>query len=260
MHEMALYNLWKRFSAWKESVYSPAIAEVKAFSESDRLLFCEYACTPENLASCGREGYFGFFPPKSYFSVWQRFVEILPAQPEDARYLPILLNLRRYGLGYLSFWQKAWDKRPLREEDVTVLSAPLRFCLAQVGADAHESLPSETRKMLLELLESPFADVELTLAVLEKVPLLYDERFLPWLNELLIGGRFTPDRRRVADAADVAYGRLKRNIKKREEYGALLRPADPPSESDSLLRPARDPIETKPEELLRPVEPQDRNE
>jgi len=263
VNQKALYNLWRRFSSWKESVYAPATAEVKALTEEERLQFLEYACTPENLLDCGRVNSWlweYFFPPKPYFSVWQRFVEIVPAQPRDIRYLPILLHLRKYGLGYLGAWLDMWDKRALRKEDIKVLSAPFCFCLSRLHADAIESLPSKTRKLLLDPLDSPYKDISLTLAILRIAPFLYDERFLEPLELLSCRGVLTPDMRRVSESADIAYTQLEKNIKGRQVVASLLRPVYPPNEANSLLRPAHDPIETKQEELLRPAEKQKRNE
>ena len=231
--------------------------QVRALPEETRIEFLRYACMPNNAID--------FYPLKGWLwkhlgfsipslSVWKRVVQLLPECPTDWRYIAIISSLQATGA--------------YGEEKVEELEAPLRFCLVsivknvQLGIDQSSTMPpsQHTRRMLLELLASPYEDIELTLAVLEVVPFLYDEGFLPRLNVLLMGGKFSSERRQVVEEADRAYRCLVKNIKKKKENDALLRPVYPPNEANSLLRPAHDPIETKPEELLRPAEKQERDE
>ncbi|GDX40495.1 hypothetical protein LBMAG21_07870 [Armatimonadota bacterium] len=256
MNQKALYNLWRRFSSWKEAVYAPATAEVKALTEEERLQFLEYAFDPErDFAIASKNGWLGRvlgLGTPSY--TWKRLVRILPDSPKDFRYIAI----------YLELLNMAWGS-PGRLDALS-----LHFCtlLSHIDTENVSSISRATRDRMFRQLDRAYQDTYITRAILEVVPLFCAEGVLYQLEALSRKDKDTLDKQSlsatemqlVSAAAKIALKRLQEHIEEKLESDALLRPALAPDEANSLLRPAHDPIETKQEELLRPAEKQKRNE
>ncbi len=235
MNEMVLYSLWKRFSARKESAYTPAIAEVKALTEEERLQFLEYACKYENAPDFNAltdGSWSALWTQSPLISVWKRIAELLPAQPEDTRYIGILLLLMVRGAH--------------GREDVTVLTDRFCHCLSRFDKEKAHELAPETRWSLFSALHHGYQDARVVLAILEGVP-RYWEASVMTLEALAREKSVSSPAQEVADAARMALQRLRESIEKK-------------CETASLLRPAHDPVETKLEELLRPAKKQERDE
>ncbi len=239
-------ELWQRLSSSKERTYTPAIEEAKALSDEEKIQLFEYALHLHNSLedlptsqSMGKWLWYALFryEPQMF---WQRLAFILPEHPTDLRYLPTYLRMRAMRNG----------KSPQME----VLSASLCHLLSLVDRQSVQGLPPITQDLLIKQLANPYQDVEVTLSILEVVPLLCSEEALPSLHLLCGEGKATLNMQRVSAAALIALRRLNKNLVERRETDALLRPAEAPDEGNVLLRPARDPVETQPEELLRPVE------
>lgn len=135
--------------------------------------------------------------------------------------------------------------------------AALKRLLPKLRADQKEGLPPQFSHRLLSLLQSPYEDVGLTLALLKALEQIGDESALSAVERLTNEPGATANMKRVREAARDCLPFLHEHIRQTQQAQTLLRASDSTANAapETLLRPASATgIETPREELLRPAE------